>query len=208
MPAHGATADRAVERQQLEDRFVADCGQQLQPAHQRRARSATSASAVGYDDSSMNTNRNRTLVESWNGSKWTVVLSPNRGMNENQLVSVSCVSATSCKAVGDHEDARNITWPLIESWNGAKWTIVASVSGEVSQSQLNGVLGVLAMSRVWPSATALGTLTESWVCTAWKIVASPYPGPFGNLLDSVSCACCHVVQGGGLLSAQHHWCDR
>ena len=46
-----------------------------------------------------------TLAESWNGAAWSVVTSPNQGnnddlLNSNGLAGVSCVSSTSCQAVG------------------------------------------------------------------------------------------------------------
>ena len=50
----------------------------------------------------------RTLVETWNGTKWTVVPSPNAGPASaaNILESVSCVSARACTAVGGSSPAR------------------------------------------------------------------------------------------------------
>ena len=77
--------------------------------------SAKSCTAVG---SYQNTGSNlrRTLVESWNGSAWKVVSSPNPkagtatdnyigGITGSGLNAVSCVSVTSCHAVGFHDNA-------------------------------------------------------------------------------------------------------
>jgi hypothetical protein len=42
----------------------------------------------------------QTLIESWNGSKWSVVSSPNPA-GVPQLLAVSCATTTSCAAAGD-----------------------------------------------------------------------------------------------------------
>jgi hypothetical protein len=49
----------------------------------------------------------RTLIESWNGTAWTVVPSPNGvlGISINLLESVSCPSATTCAAAGHYGNA-------------------------------------------------------------------------------------------------------
>jgi hypothetical protein len=61
--------------------------------------SSTSCAAVGnYDSSSFFT---LTLAESWNGTTWTVVASPNpAGAEPDALSAVSCSTATACTAVG------------------------------------------------------------------------------------------------------------
>src|SRR5207302_1391377 len=68
----------------------------------------------------VNGNR-QTLIESWDGTSWTIVPSPNSAPND-QFVAVSCLSASSCFAVGGTIIESNKT--LIESWNGARWKIV------------------------------------------------------------------------------------
>jgi hypothetical protein len=65
--------------------------------------SATACTAAGsYTHTSTNTSIDRTLIESWNGTKWSVVPSPNRaGSNGGSFLDgVSCVSATACSATG------------------------------------------------------------------------------------------------------------
>jgi hypothetical protein len=42
----------------------------------------------------------QTLVESWDGTAWSIVSSPNPSTAENTLGAVSCVGSTSCTAVG------------------------------------------------------------------------------------------------------------
>lgn len=60
---------------------------------------ATACTAVGVQG----TGSPRTLAESWNGSKWSVQTTsePAGTVQESQLDGVSCLSATSCTAVGN-----------------------------------------------------------------------------------------------------------
>ncbi len=61
--------------------------------------SAAACTAVG---SSENTRSgfSRTLVESWNGTNWSLTPSPNAAIAGNGLVGVSCVRAAACTAAG------------------------------------------------------------------------------------------------------------
>ena len=44
----------------------------------------------------------QTLVESWDGTAWSITASPNPSGNPNSyLVGISCLSATNCTAVGN-----------------------------------------------------------------------------------------------------------
>ncbi len=137
---------------------------------------------------------NKTLIESWNGTTWTVVPSPNRPTvhPSDELISASCVSAQACTAVGWGGSKGNKT--LIESWNGTKWSIVPSPNGPAGGvSHLTGV-SCLSASVCMAVGSATGptriaTLIESWNGTAWSIVPSPNAGPasVANSLQGVSC---------------------
>ena len=66
----------------------------------------------------------QTLVESWNGSAWSIVSSPNPtslpGAYGDSLHAVSCTSSTACVAVGaDNAVSSHNVVTLIESWDGA-----------------------------------------------------------------------------------------
>jgi hypothetical protein len=62
--------------------------------------SATACTAVGTFNPSQ-----ETLVESWNGTAWSAVPTPNKAANSNYLNAVSRVQATACNAVGFHHKA-------------------------------------------------------------------------------------------------------
>src|SRR5207249_607290 len=79
---------------------------------------------------------NKTLIEHWNGSSWSVVASP-VGSGNDQLAAVAAVSASNIWAVGNNGNT------LIEHWNGTSWSVVASPNpGSVS----NGLTAVAAVS--------------------------------------------------------------
>jgi hypothetical protein len=73
---------------------------------------------------------NQTLIESWNGSVWSIVPSPNTSpTHDNDLFGVACSNSTACIAVGFYNAGPPNLGPdqtLIESWNGSAWTIVPS----------------------------------------------------------------------------------
>ena len=153
--------------------------------------SSTSCIAVGtYYNGSVD----QTLVESWNGTSWSIVASPNTSSSQyNYLNSVSCVSSNSCTAVGNYSNSQT----LVESWNGTSWSIVASPNVPGSQyNYLNGVSCVSSTSCIAVGShygTSVQTLIESWNGTSWSIVASPsVPGSVHDLagiscLGSTSC---------------------
>ena len=151
--------------------------------------SATNCTAVG---ASGNGPFQGSLVESWNGSAWSIVASPNpSGATEAYLEGVSCLSATSCTAVG-FSDNGTIDTTLVESWNGTAWSIMTSPN--VSGATNSGFNGVSCLSTT--NCTAVGysdngstdqTLVESWNGTAWSIVASPDPTGSTGALQGVSC---------------------
>jgi hypothetical protein len=60
----------------------------------------------------------KTLVESWNGARWSVVPTPNRGSaagGGDGLGAVSCVPAGPCTAVGSYTPSSFEDKTLVES---------------------------------------------------------------------------------------------
>src|SRR5579872_883691 len=67
-----------------------------------------------------------TLIEHWNGTAWKIVASPNQGSNDN-LMSVSAVSTSDVWTVGWQYFPKTGAYaPLIEHWDGSKWSLVSS----------------------------------------------------------------------------------
>ena len=155
-------------------------------------RFAISCEAVGYYIDSLGFDQ--TLIESWNGTSWSIIPSPDNGTNGNYLLGVSCHSANSCTAVGEYEDTSLGHYQtLIESWNGTSWSIVPSPDHGTGD---NDLLGVSCDSPNLCEAvglyldTSLGqyqTLIESWSGANWSIAPSPDNGTAYNVLAAVSC---------------------
>ena len=142
--------------------------------------------AVG---NSGNNTSSQTLTEHWNGSKWSIVKSPNPGTSSGYLSGVAAVSTSDVWAVGSSfNSSSNST--LVEHWNGSKWSIVKSPSPGTQGSFLNGVTAVSA-NNVWAvgdsfNSTSSPTLIEHWNGSKWSVVKSPNPtGSPGSVLDSV-----------------------
>ena len=131
---------------------------------------------------------NQPLIEMWNGKAWSVVPSPRRGNAWSALFGVSCVSRTSCTAVGDSY-VGSLTGPehtLIERWNGKSWSIVPSPNPSPNDHQgLRAVSCVSAASCVAVGGWADGALIESWNGKVWSIVPTSRAGNAG--LSGVSC---------------------
>jgi len=68
----------------------------------------------------------RTLVERWNATHWSIVPSLNPpGKTATGLTAVTCTSPTNCVAVGAYS-ANYWQWTLIGHWDGTRWSIVPS----------------------------------------------------------------------------------
>ncbi len=155
--------------------------------------SSTSCTAVGSSDVG---NTNQTLVEVWNGRKWTLVpttLPP--ASTQSLLEGVSCVRSNDCTAVGAYSTASNQSTfeTLIEVWDGSTWSIVPSPNPTI----FDGLQDVSCINSA--SCTAVGystttqfgdgavqTLVESLNGATWSIVPSPTIAA-GGILQGVTC---------------------
>lgn len=131
--------------------------------------------AVGYSEA---TNFVRsTLAEHWNGSRWSVVSTPNTSAQLGSALSaVTTVATNNVWAVGYSIGSSGDT-TLIEQWNGISWTIIASPNPATSDA-LNSVAAVSA-SDIWavggrgPNQVDQTSLIEHWNGTAWSVVSNP-----------------------------------
>jgi hypothetical protein len=133
----------------------------------------------------------RTLVEKWDGVKWSRVASPNRRSHDSRLSGVSCVSPTSCVAVGQYSRGL-LHKTLTETWDGASWSIAPSPSPTGKDNYLRSVSCVsptacFAVGQSQKTTSDSRQLIESFDGTNWSIVPSPYRSQY-SFLDSVSCA--------------------
>lgn len=163
--------------------------------------SATGCVAVGSRRD--RTGAGVTLAESWNGTTWSVLKTPNPpGSPNSALTGVSCTSATFCIAVGySIYSTGNV--PLAEVWNGTRWSIQQTIA-LAHGGQLNGVscASASACVAVGYSFTVGGrlALAEVWNGTAWGIRTTA-PGPTTSDFTSVSCVSASACTAVG--SYQH-----
>jgi hypothetical protein len=140
-------------------------------------------------------------------SPWKVQKTPNlKDSLGSALSDVSCVSATSCVAVGDNRNSDGEYFTLAEVWNGATWKIQKTPNPTGSTySTLSGVSCTSTASTT--ACTAVGdyestsgefTLAEVWNGATWKIQKTPHPaGSTGSALNSVSCTVVSICTAVG-----------
>ena len=144
--------------------------------------SPSDCSAVGYHD---NGTVSETLIQRWNGISWSIVASPNTGVdNYNFLFDITCTSASTCWAVGESDGT------LVERWNGSSWSIVGSPSVSAIENYLSAITCVSA-SDCWAvgyyqTEGFFGPLIEHWNGTSWSVVSSP-SAALENYLSDVTC---------------------
>jgi hypothetical protein len=140
----------------------------------------------------------QTLIEHWDGTKWSVVSSPNGGTNDT-LFGVAAASANDIWAVGISSTGVALQKTLIEHWNGTQWSVVNSPSLKQHDNLLNGV-AVISANDIWavgvsstrnPSVDQ--TLTEHWNGTKWSIVSSPNVQGYNDYLNGVAAFSAHNI---------------
>ncbi|HEV2377513.1 MAG TPA: hypothetical protein VGS19_35770 [Streptosporangiaceae bacterium] len=136
--------------------------------------------------------QSRTLTEHWNGSRWSIVSSPNGGVPGNPfstLQAVAAVSPANVWAVGAQAGIRNqapVSVPLIEHWDGTNWSIVP-----VPQAALGVLESVSAASAsdVWAvgggQQSGQSTVALHFNGSSWQLVTAPTPPSTTGGLSSV-----------------------
>ncbi|MCW2869735.1 alkaline phosphatase family protein [Actinacidiphila oryziradicis] len=79
-----------------------------------------------------------TLIEHWNGTRWSAVPSPDPGSTGNQLYGVAAAGPDNVWAVGQRNDATTDR-PLVEHWDGRHWHTVAVPSAATTGAVLQAV---------------------------------------------------------------------
>ncbi len=136
-----------------------------------------------------------TLIEHWNGTRWSTVPSPNASgipfktvANGNSLNAVAAISADDVWAVG-HTTINAFSQgaaSLVEHWNGRAWSIVPTPDGVLPtfnyQNDLLGVSGTSA-GDVWAvgwNGSIEGDLhrptIQHWNGSQWTLTSVPSVG--------------------------------
>ncbi|HEU0208717.1 MAG TPA: hypothetical protein VFQ78_07035 [Candidatus Udaeobacter sp.] len=144
--------------------------------------------AVGV---SYNTERSSssTLIEHWDGARWSVVPSPNASNTLNILYSVAAIAANDVWAVG--YAATSTSGAVIMHWNGSIWSVIPNPPSSIFMSDLLA-LAVNSPNDIWAVGSGRigdedATLTLHWNGTAWSFVPSPNVVPeVDNTLSGVA----------------------
>jgi len=142
---------------------------------------------VGFDPGGSGGETEEPLVEHWNGSHWKFALLPQPSQRASDVASVaiSGTSANDVWAVGDWFGGAVSPRPLIEHWNGKKWT---PLQGPSVQGTLTDVLA-LSPRNAWAvgeqGRSEKRTLIEHWDGSKWTVVPSPSPHPKADRLNGV-----------------------
>ena len=124
------------------------------------------------------------LAERWNGSNWHIQPTPKpAGLTTAGLAGVACPSAHLCFAAGfASKNTREV--PLVERWNGSRWTIQATPTPRGTASVLLGISCASASRCVAVGSSSkpggFVTLAEVWNGSRWSIHATPSPRSGGE----------------------------
>lgn len=165
------------------------------------ASSTSDAWAVGYypvTPPNANSPEERTLVEHWDGTAWSVVAAPDASASD-ELTAVSGTGPSDVWAVGYATNSIaqlfSADAPLVEHWAGTSWSVVPAPSPATTQSyaaqhpdsssnptsvRLTGVDAV-GPNDVWAvgyiahtyTAASDQTFAEHWNGTAWSVQSVP-----------------------------------
>jgi len=141
--------------------------------------SSTFCEAVGYTLTfNIDSPVSQTLVETWNGTSWSLTSSPNMS-DLDKLYSVACTSGTFCLADGSASQS------LAEEWNGIAWSIVPGP--DVSAQTISCTTPTFCMAAGNEAVSGSNeTLIEAWNGTTWKVSPSQSQSS-PSLLSGISC---------------------
>ena len=124
-----------------------------------------------------------TLLLHWDGSTWTVVPSPDPGIQASEFDAVAASGANDVWAVGDYIDVgEQCPEPgLSAHWNGRRWKVVPSPNplGCVNLNSVAAIsphdawVGGSAFDDGWPGTSEI--LAEHWDGTAWTVETEGLP---------------------------------
>jgi len=137
------------------------------------------------------------LVESWNGSAWTVAMvSLPSQFNGGVLLGVTCANGSGCWAVGAGTvDGANPSGVLAYRWTGTSWSSVPIPTPEGAVGAILEGVACVSASECWATGfttddtgAALRSLVERWNGSSWSIVLAGPSGQAYDQLNGVTCS--------------------
>jgi hypothetical protein len=124
--------------------------------------------AVAADDIWAVGGGQRTIIEHWDGTQWTIVPGGEDPARETRLAAVTALAADDVWAAGQFFDELDNGHTLIQHWDGTRWTVVPSP--DAGDSFLFGIAAVTPHD-IW--AVGWGTnpypLVEHWDGLQWSL---------------------------------------
>jgi hypothetical protein len=121
-----------------------------------------------------------TLIEHWDGTRWSVMRSPNTTRRGNWLNGVVPLSRSDVWATGYSEDAEGNTTTLTLHWGGRSWSVVPSPSPGKALNVAVGA-GTDGAGGVWAGGHYLDDLDGPlqalymrWDGESWQVVRPPH----------------------------------
>jgi hypothetical protein len=152
--------------------------------------SADDVWAVGdYRDYSSGTDRTLSLVQHWDGEKWSTVPSPNPGDDSNGLQGVAMVGPNDGWAVGSYSmEGSTDVYTLVMRWNGLTWNLVNSPSPN-NRAAFTGVDA--AADKVWFAGYSSDGADDNPLIASWNgvfiaEVATPHASNADEVLEAVT----------------------
>lgn len=119
----------------------------------------------------------QTLIQHWDGTRWSIVASPNTSTSQPNVVSgVTCSSTLDCWAVGFAGGGAFVS--LTERWNGTAWSIVPSPNARQKALHVLSDVTCVTASDCWAvgndlAGNAMQHHLQHWNGTSWSIVTAP-----------------------------------
>lgn len=111
------------------------------------------------------------VIEHWQGGAWQPAAAPD--LPGSQLNSVSCASASACWATGGTQSRSGATAEVFEQWNGASWSLAATLPGGLQPTAISCPASGLCMAVGLRDGAAAAA---SYARGRWT-PAPPPPGP-------------------------------
>jgi hypothetical protein len=148
-----------------------------------------------------NINAVKSLIAHWDGTSWSMVASPKPApgpVNSYGLNSVVAITPTNAWAVGTYRITNQSSIePLVEHWNGTKWSIVAPPPGSTGAT-LESVTSVPHTQEIWVSGEQTWPTAWHWDGSIWWTgMVVPAPDARSAVLGSISAAASNDVWAAG-----------
>lgn len=143
--------------------------------------------AVGFSTTS-SVSQDRTLIEHWNGTSWSIVPSPNPASGSSgsdELDAIAAVSPTDIWAAGDDFIQDGTINLLFAHYNGTSWTAVSPPPGS---SGFALGLTAIAANNVWMvgSINSQVPISAHWNGTSWSMVPTPSVNAGPNPIEELT----------------------